>query len=404
VSSLEARALRAFRFLLRASHLTGADDLAALAQAAGSELGATRSVIYVIDYDQALLVPLTSPPDADGPDPLHVSNSLAGRAFAAVEQQVGPAGQATLWTPILDGTDRVGVLQISFGSEQDLTGDLRAICSDFAALLAELVVTRSAYGDAVERARRRAGMTVPAELQWTLLPPLTFVTPAVSIAGFLAPTREVAGDSFDYAVNDGIAHVAIVDAMGHGLQAALLSAVAVSALRNARRAGASLTEAVHWMDEAVGSCFGVGPFVTAVIGELDLVTGWWRWITCGHPPALLLRQGRVVKLLQEVTEPPLGPRLLGDCIAVGKERLQPGDRLVLYTDGVIEARAADGTFFGIDRLVEFVGREAASRRPVAESLRRLNQAILQYQEGTLQDDATTVLVEWNPAHPDVNTP
>lgn len=404
MSSTEARALRAFRMLLRASHLSGADDLAALVEAAGSELGAARSVIYVIDYDQVLLVPLTSPPAAEGPEPLAVSNSLAGRAFAAVEQQVGSVGDATLWTPILDGTDRVGVLQTTFRSDDELTDELCAICSDLAALVAELVVTRSAYGDAVERARRRAGMAVPAELQWTLLPPLTFVTPAVSLAGFLAPTRDVAGDSFDYAVNDGVAHVAILDAMGHGLQAALLSAVAVSAMRNARRAGAPLLEIVHLMDEAVGSYFGVGPFVTAIVGELDLATGWWRWITCGHPPSLLLREGRVVKVLDQVIAPPIGPRLLKDRITVGEERLQPGDRLVLYTDGVLEARAADGSFFGTDRLVEFVGREAASRRPVAESLRRLNHAILEYQDGKLQDDATTVLVEWISEDPGANTP
>jgi serine phosphatase RsbU (regulator of sigma subunit) len=390
--------------LLRASHLTGADDLAALAEAAGSELGAVRSVVYVIDYDQVLLVPLTSPPAVAGPESLPVGNCMAGRAFTDVEQQAGPGGEATLWTPILDGTDRVGVLQTTFTAEEELTSELRAACSDMAALLAELVVTRGAYGDAVERARRRADLTVPAELQWTLLPPLTFVTPAVSIAGILAPTREVAGDSFDYALNDGIAHLAILDAMGHGMQAALLSAVAVSVLRNARRAGAALTETVRLMDEAIRSSFGVGPFVTAIVGELDLATGWWRWITCGHLPALLVRDGRVVKVLDQVVAPPIGPGLLPDRIALGAERLQPGDRLVLYTDGVVEARASDGSFFGMDRLVEFVGRQAASRRPVAESLRRLNQAILDYQDGKLQDDATTVLVEWSPPDPHVEIP
>jgi serine phosphatase RsbU (regulator of sigma subunit) len=70
---------------------------------------------------------------------------------------------------------------------------------------------------------------------------------------------------------------------------------------------------------------------------------------------------------------------------------------VLYTDGVIEARAADGEFFGIDRLVDLIAHEAAADRPAAETMRRLNLAILAHQEGVLQDDATTLMVEWSSA-------
>nr|MDT0665405.1 PP2C family protein-serine/threonine phosphatase [Micromonospora sp. DSM 115978] len=77
-----------------------------------------------------------------------------------------------------------------------------------------------------------------------------------------------------------------------------------------------------------------------------------------------------------------------------EERLEPGDRLLLYTDGVIEARDSDGAFFGTDRLVEFVTRESAAGKPAAETLRRLTHAILAHQEGHLQDDATTLLVQW----------
>ncbi len=188
--------------------------------------------------------------------------------------------------------------------------------------------------------------------------------------------------------------------MGHGLEATLLSAVAVAALRNARRGGLDLAGTVAAMDAEIASQFGPDKFVTGIVGQLDLATGWWRWTTCGHPPALLVRAGRVVKTLDSVIGAPLGLGLLEQHPEIGQERLEPGDRLLIYTDGVTEARDAAGEFFGTERLVRFVTRHTASGQPAAETLRRLNRAILAHQNGALQDDATTVLVEWHTDEPD----
>jgi len=406
VRAREDGGLAALRVLLRATHLSGPDDLPALVAAAGEALGAQRAVLYLVDRDQVQLVPLVAA-DAlgDVPQAVPVEGTLAGRAFSDTAQHVTTTGQGRgLWTPLLDGTERLGVLQLEIGADVEADEQLLQICTDVAALLAELVMTRALYGDAVERARRRVPMTLPAELQWRLLPPLTFVSPRVAVSGVLAPTDQVAGDSFDYALNGGVLHVAVVDAMGHGLESTLLSAVAVSALRNARRSGLALPDTVRAMDAALSAQFGPDRFVTGIVGELDTATGWWSWATCGHPPALLVRGGRVVKELDAVVDVPLGLGLLQGGVEVGAERLEPGDRLLLYSDGVVEARDADGEFFGTARLVELVTREDAARRPAAETLRRLNHAILGHQEGELQDDATTVLVEWLTDEAERSTP
>ena len=88
-----------------------------------------------------------------------------------------------------------------------------------------------------------------------------------------------------------------------------------------------------------------------------------------------------------------------DEMPVCTERLEPGDRMLLYTDGVTEGRAADGSRFGVDRLSDFVIRHSHSGTPAPEMLRRLNWTITEFQHGQLSDDATIVLIEWMPDPP-----
>jgi serine/threonine protein phosphatase PrpC len=79
---------------------------------------------------------------------------------------------------------------------------------------------------------------------------------------------------------------------------------------------------------------------------------------------------------------------------VSEVQLQPGDLVMLYTDGVVEARGADGEFFGLDRLADFLCREVAAQQPPPETLRRLMRSVLEHQQGELQDDATCLLLQW----------
>jgi serine phosphatase RsbU (regulator of sigma subunit) len=167
-------------------------------------------------------------------------------------------------------------------------------------------------------------------------------------------------------------------------------------LPHARRNGLDLPSTVTAVDAALAGQFGGEQFVTAVLAELDLASGRLRWHLAGHPAPLLLRGTQVVKTLNAEPGLPLG---LGGATAgtppvLGDESLEPGDRVLLFTDGVVEARSAEGELFSVDRLADLVGREAAAGRPAPETMRRLMHAILAHQAGALQDDATTMLVEW----------
>ena len=383
--------------LLRA-HLMSPDDLPELAMAGGRHLGASATALWLVDYEQSSLVRLTASAGAPR-EHLSVEGSVAGRAFRAVDtlETEAPDGRR-LWVPLLDGLERLGVLEVVVpGPPEPLLHDLRQSFTRLAHLLAELLISNGAYTDHYEWFRRRQPMSLPAEMQHRLLPPLTFGTDRVVLSGLLAPAYDVGGDAFDYAVNGNLLHIAVFDAVGHGLQASLLANLAVSCYRNTRRAGLDLAMAASTIDAALEEMFGGERFVTGLLGQLDLDTGVFRWINAGHPAAMLLRDAQVVKELEGAPALPLGINGLtgdADSFPVSSEALQPGDRILLLTDGVDEARNEHGEFFGRTRLAEFAAKEASSGLATPEVMRRLQQATLRHQVGRLQDDATMLFVEW----------
>ena len=101
----------------------------------------------------------------------------------------------------------------------------RRLAQRLAGLTADLIVTKSLYTDTFARARTAAPMSLSAHMQWQTLPPLVMTTPDVALAGILEPSYDVGGDSFDYALNDHVLHLAVFDAMGHGLEAATMATI-----------------------------------------------------------------------------------------------------------------------------------------------------------------------------------
>jgi hypothetical protein len=373
--------------LLDVSHDLAPDDLVAAVKQAGQALDAEDLAIYLVDYEQTLLVPL---PDGSDRTALEIDTTLAGRAFAAITVQEADTGSGRrLWLPLLDGAERLGVLGLTF---PDVDDPLRERCGWLATLVAELLMTKGQYTDSYFLARRRHPMSPAAEMQWQLLPPLTLVTPRVVVAGLLEPAYEVAGDAFDYALNGDTAHVALIDPVGHDLTASVLAAVTVGSYRHSRRAGLSLSGTYAAADQTIAALFGGERFVTGQLARLDCVTGRLHWLNAGHPLPLLVRGARVVGTLACEPVPPLGLGLGQPEIAT--TALEPGDRILFYTDGVTEGRNLAGEPFGEARLADLLVRETLAGQPAAETMRRLAHAILAHQGRTPRDDATMVFLEW----------
>src|SRR4051812_5685685 len=386
--------------VLRRTHLSAAPDLATVIAEEARTMGADSLVLYLLDHEQRCLVPVPGP-GADGRAPLPVQGTVAGRAFASssiIDLHADDGGRAgrRVWLPLLDGTERLGVAQMIFtGRDGPLPAELVALCERYAHLIATLISNKDLYSDFFKRLRRRQSMTMASELLWDLVPPHVLATDTFVLAAILEPCYDIGGDAYDYAVNDGgVLHFAVFDAMGHGLAAAGAAAFALSAYRQRRRHHDRPAAMYAAIDAAVFEQYPQTRFATALIAELELASGRLRWISAGHPPPLLLRAGHLVKTLELTPSAPLGTRLATAAPVEGNEWLEPGDMVLLYTDGLTEARRPDGELFSIERLAEFIERQAANGLPAPEPLRGLRQAIIKHGEARLRDDATALLVEW----------
>jgi serine phosphatase RsbU (regulator of sigma subunit) len=323
-------------------------------------------------------------------EPEPIGDSHAGTAFLyATPVEVPQADGVRMYLPLLDGSDQVGVMALTLDTADD---DDRRLLRRLAGLVADTLVTKHSYTDRFFQARRREPMSVAAEIQWSLLPPLAMTVPQVEVAGILEPAYKVAGDSFDYALNDDILHLAVIDAMGHGLDAATLATVAIGAYRHARRADIGLAEIYAFMDQAIAEQFGPEHFVTAQMMRLDIATGHLQWVNAGHPAPLLIRNHEVVQQLESPTTLPVG--FGGEQPRISEKTLQRGDRVLCFTDGLIEEHKAGEELFGEEQLIHWVNRIEHAEKGVRAVVRALSHALMEQRGGTTSDDATLFLMEW----------
>jgi serine phosphatase RsbU (regulator of sigma subunit) len=363
-----------------------------------AEIGGTDVVLYLIDFDQTRLKPHPDVlPHGAVPTVASVDGSMAGRVFTSGEPLATQRDDGWhVWVPVTERAEKLGVLSMTLSAWDERT---EQFCVELGIAAAHLAVTAGRYTDLLTLLRRRKDMSLAAEMQWSLLPPLTFNIGSTTIAGLLEPAYEVGGDCFDYSLNGDLLDVAVFDAMGHGLRSAVLSSLTVAAYRNLRRTRHpdDLAAVLAGLDSILVDYGLGGAFVTALLARLDITTGRLEWVSAGHPAPLHLRRSSTLPAVAVRRLLPLGLNATfrwTDVDVIGWA-LEPGDGVLLYTDGVVEARDADGVEFGEERLRDLLERESFAQREPAEVLRRLVRSVLAHHGMPLRDDASTLFLRWD---------
>ncbi|WP_299537372.1 PP2C family protein-serine/threonine phosphatase [uncultured Streptomyces sp.] len=385
---------RALAGLLEASHTAPFEQLPLLLGSAAQTAGAGGARLFVADLQEEVLREVTGIglSAGKGGEEHRIEGTLPGRAYQIAEI-TAPARGGACWVPVRDGAERLGVLHVEPGPGNGSRPD-EEVMRALASMAGLLLVSKRANSDSHARLTRTRPMGIPAELQWSMMPPRTFADQRVTVSAFMEPAYQVAGDAYEYAVADDVLHLAVFDAMGHDTSAGLTAALAMAACRSHRRAGATIPEASKAIEDTLIEQFGHSRYATGILADLELDTGKFSWVNRGHLLPVLIRGGRWASTL---TCPPAGPMGSGFNLPITQrtEQLEPGDRLLLFTDGITEARDTDGREFGVERFTDFIIRHHADHLPVDETLRRLMHAVMDYHQGTLEDDATVLFCEWH---------
>lgn len=339
--------------------------------------------LHLIDYQLRSLRPIGPAGTADLRRPVPVPGSRLGDSFRL--QQVtaddAPAGQLR-HVPVSVRGQRLGVLTGTFAQPPTET-DVRTLRA-IALAVAHTVLETSAGTDIYEIGRRHGRMSVAAEMQWQLLPARAYQTRHFYVAGHLEPALRVAGDAFEFAVNDDVLTLAVLDAASSGAMPSLITTLAVTAIRHARRAELPLAEQAALVSDIIWQHTHGAQHISALFLELNARTGHAATVEAGSP-ALIRRRDERAAALQLEPQTPLG---MFDDTRYDAQLvdLRPGDRAYAFSDGAFTGNHS------LSHVTDILASDTGAHLP-PESIRQVI-AELTYDGREPEDDITVVCVDW----------
>jgi hypothetical protein len=367
------------------------ESLDVVARKLRKHLGAVSVSFLITDFPGTSVVRLGAASSVETDEPaqrITLKGTVYDDVIRSQQPSVQDGGQGVrVVAPVTNRGDALGLLELFLPIPPDERA-MREI-SETAHALAYIVIANRSFTDVYQWGRRTKPLSLAAEIQHRLLPAsLACEAAQFALAGALEPAEHVGGDTFDYVIDRDTVQLSVTDAMGHDVEAALLATLLVGALRRARRAGADLAEQAQQADQAMQDHAHSG-FVTGQLLRISLIDGSTEFINAGHPWPLRMRDGQVQELTPLI-DMPFGLHA-PHTYRVQSLDLQPGDRLVMLTDGMLERNAGK-----LDLADLIVRTHALHPR---EAARALIAAVVDANQGHLQDDATVMCLDWNGVGP-----
>ncbi|MFE2293762.1 PP2C family protein-serine/threonine phosphatase [Streptomyces sp. NPDC059452] len=352
--------------------------------------GALAVELHLADYGLRVLKRLDP---ADGEEePLSLHNSAEGRAFGSQEpreQQVRHGDAVDHYLPVTVRGERLGILTVRLPaarSTPDMVGELTHVAD----LLGHEILVAERDTDLYQRARRTTRLTLAAEMQWQLLPARACTAAEFAIGAQLEPAYSIHGDNFDWAADADELTLAVTNGMGEGIQASLLTNLAVNALRNARRAGIGIADQAALADQALYDQHRGASHVSTLLLRFELATGRVGVVDAGSPQ-LWIQRGRSVRRMELEAQLPLG-MFEESHYTVQEFHVEPGDRLLLLSDGVYEAVSPAGEAYGDRALARAI--QSTRLLPAATVPRAILGELAEYRVTETLDDALVVCLDW----------
>ncbi|MFF5639849.1 PP2C family protein-serine/threonine phosphatase, partial [Streptomyces sp. NPDC012825] len=353
--------------------------------------GAADVTLLMADYAMTILQPVTALPYTKEAVPVH--DSAPGRAFnwqLPHAEGAGGDGPVTVHLPVSVRGDRIGVLSLCLPDWREDSATAREL-AEIAEVLGHEIVVGERDTDLYLQARRADRLTLAAEMQWQLLPGRSCSRPEYDIGAQLEPAYAIYGDNFDWSTSTHDLTLTVTNGMGEGIDAALLTNLAVNALRNARRAGLSLTDQAYLADQAVYGQHRGAQHLAVLLLRFDLDSGATEIVDAGSPKMWRVRRGRAEQI-ELSAQLPLG--MFEDTVYTAEHlRTEPGDRLVFVSDGVYDVASPSGERYSERALA----RALTSTRLLPAS--QVPRAVLQELAGHRgvidpDDDAMVVCLDW----------